>query len=231
MNLIMPVCPIPEELGWILQSHFHNNRSSYARITDEVYESPFLKLMVPKLFGRYMKGNNMESMLNALGWNGFRDRLTSMYIYKALKGNFPTELVESCIADIKKFENELIDFAPEGHSRIFMLAVYLKLCEIKFNSEHQYINDQLLVVKPVIKRILEMGTQKSVKADWLILTLMNIVEIVDEEVLINTINNHNGNFYKVLGLLKEEEKEKVMTNLLAYGASINDNDMFIYDRV
>ena len=231
MNLILPVCPIPEELGWILQSHFHNNRSSYVRITDEVYDSPFLKLMVPKLFGQYMKGNNMESMLNALGWNGFRDRLTSIYIYKALKGEFPTEIDINCIEDIKNFENELIDFAPEGHSRIFMLAVYLKLCEVRLTNEHQYIQEKLLSVKPVLKRVLELGTQKSIRADWLILTLMNIAEIVDEEVLIKTISDHKGNFYKILGLLKEEEKEKVMTNLLAYGASINENEMFIYDRV
>ena len=59
MNLNLPVCPIPEELGWILQSHFHNNRTSYARISDEIYESPFLKTMVPMLFGKFMKNDKL----------------------------------------------------------------------------------------------------------------------------------------------------------------------------
>lgn len=231
MSLIMPVCPIPDELGRILQSHFHNNRSSYARITDEIYDSPFLKVIVPELFGQYMKGNNMESMLNALGWSGFRDRLTSLYVYKKLNGEFPTAIVVSCVNDIIKFEGELIDYAPEGHSRIFMLGVYLKFCEIKFKSELELSNKSLLVLSPSIKKILALGSKKSIKADWLILTLMNITEMVDEQLLINTINNHNGNFYQIFALLNEKQKEKLMTNLLAYGASINEDEMFLYDRV
>lgn len=231
MNLILPVCPIPEELGWVLKSHFHNNRKSYAKISDEIYQSPFLRLLVPKLFAPYMKNQNIESMLNALGWNGFRDRLTSIYLYKMEHGQFPTAIDEHLLEEVKKFESTYDEYSFEGNSRIFMLGVYLKMGQMKLKAEHQFMNDSLLELRPVVKKLLKLGTQKTTKGDWLILTLILLSNLVDDDLLLETAQKNHGNFYKCFSLLDEKKKELLIMNLLAYGASINDDEIFIYDKV
>lgn len=231
MNITLPVCSIPDELGWILRSHFHNNRRSYAKISDEIFQSPFLRVLVPKLFAPYIKSKNIESMLNALGWSGFRDRLTSVYLYKQEYGEFPTALSDHGLKELKAFEDEYVQYGFEGNSRIYMLGVYLKLCEYKLNSEHQYLQKSLLELNPIIKEILKEGTQKTTKGDWLILSLILLSDLVDEKLLLKTIQEGKGSFYKVIELLDEEQKNSFISGLLNYGVSINDDDIFLYERV
>lgn len=231
MSLMLPVCPIPEELGWILQSHFHNNRRSYTQISDEIFQSPFLRVMVPKIFAPYIKSNNIESMLNALGWNGFRDRLTAIYLYKFEYGQFPTKITDHGMTELKVFEDEYAQYGFEGNSRIFMLGVYLKFCQMKLKKDHLFTDQPLLKLNPIIKKILDEGTQKTIKGDWLILSLIILADLIDEDTLYITMKQNKGSFYKVMSLLEESHKEKFIANLLAYGASINDDEVFLYEKV
>lgn len=231
MNLMLPVFKIPDEINWLFTSYFLNSKKSFSKISDEIYQSPFLKMVVNRVFKEYYKNENLEMMFNAIGWNGFRDRLASIYIYKLEHGQFPDNPQLQYVEEIKKFEQEFEGRAPEGDSRLFMLGFYLKLAQIHLKNEHQYTNENFLVIKPVVTKALSKGMQKSIRLDWLILTLMLLADCLTEEELFNVIDQHHGNFYKILGILNDEKKEYLIENLLAYGASINDNEMFIYDKV
>ena len=227
----LPMCSIPDEMSWALKMRFHNNRKSYAVIADEIYGSPFLKVLVPRLYQEYIKNNNLESMLNALGWNGFRDRLVAIYLYKIEHGQFPTRIELEAVKEIKLFEDQFQDYVPDGDSRMFMLGFYLKMCDFKLSRDFQYMSESLLKTSDTILKILKKGTQKSLKLDWIYITLKVLEEMFPPDRLEHIISENNGNFYKVYQDLSEEDQKILIENLMAYGASINENEIFIYDRV
>lgn len=227
----LPMCTIPEEMSWALKMRFHNNKKSYAIIADEIYGSPLLKVLVPRLFQEYIKNNNLESMLNALGWNGFRDRLGAIYLYKMEYGEFPTQIELEAIREIKQFEDQFRDYVPDGDSRMFMLGFYLKMCDFKLNQDFQYMSESLLKTSESILKIFKKGTQKSIKLDWIYITLKVLEEMISPERLESVINESNGNFYKVYQDLSQEDQRVLIQSLMAYGGSINESEIFIYDRV
>lgn len=231
MNISLPVCFIPDELGWVMRNYFHNNRKNYSVIADQIYSSSVLRILIPKVFKEFMKNNNIESMLNALGWNGFRDRLASLYVYKYEMNHYPTKTDIRYVEEIKTFEYEFIDFFPEGNSRLFMLGFYLKLSQIALNKKHEYGHEDILKVNPVVKQILKLGTQKTIKPDWLILVIMSLTDLLGDEDVVTLFSKTNGQFYKIIKEIKKEHREKLFETLLSYGTSISDDEMFLYEKV
>lgn len=225
----LPVCPIPEEISWALKMRFHNNKKSYAIIADEIYSNDLLKVMIPKLFTEYMKNNSFESMLHALGWRGFRDRLVSIYIYKFKYGQFPTKLDLTLSKDIKVFEEAFRDFVPDGDSRMFMLGLYFKFCELSIRGSNS--TGSLFKTSNQLMELLKQGSQKSLRFDWLFLSLKILETMFGHEQLESRLKKNKSNFFKIFNELEVEQRSVLLESLLAYGASINEEDMFHNDRV
>ena len=231
MNIFFPIVYVPEDLTWLNTVYLNNSKKSYMAISNEVYNKAFLRLHVEKLFSRYMKVGSIETMLGALGWKGFRDRLSSSYLYHFYHGFFPSEDENDNIKEVMKFEDSLVNIFPEGNSRIFFLGFFLKMCEIqsmKENSDHfiSYLN-----LSREIKDVLKLGKQKVIRPDWLILTLIHFESFFGKENFVDFIKEDKGNFLKLKSRLDPEQLELMIQNMLRYGASINDDDVFIFEKV
>jgi hypothetical protein len=230
MSFLLPINPIPDEMYWLLGNRFHNNnRKLYNLIAEEINKSATLRVMLPKWFSQYIKNGNLESMLNAIGWNGYRDRLASVYIYKKMNGEFPDYVNAVWVEDIINFEKKLIDHIPEGDSRVFVLGFYLKLCEIKLLENG--LAKSLLTLSSSIQKILALGTKKIPQLDWFVLTLILLANEIGEDQVYKVIVENKGSYHKVFSTLNLKQKETIMANLLAYGASINEDEIFLDEKV
>jgi hypothetical protein len=200
-------------------------------ISNEVKGKPFLRMHVEKLFSRYMKLGNIENMLGALGWKGFRDRLSSSYIYHFYHGFFPSEDELDNIGEVIKFEDDLVDLFPEGNSRIFFLGFFLKMCEVQVMRDNADNFISFLSLSKEVKEVLSLGDQKVLKPDWLILTIIHFEYFFGKGNLVKYFKEDNGDFDKLKSRLEEEQLENMIQNFLRYGASINDDDIFIFEKV
>jgi hypothetical protein len=231
MNILFPVVYVPEDLTWINSFYLNNSRKSYVSISENVNSKPFLKLHVDRLFSQYIKANSIESMLNALGWRGFRDRLASSYLYHFFHGFFPQEDELDNITEVIQFEDDLKGIFPEGNSRIFFLGFFLKMCEIQSMKDNSDNFISFLKLSRELKQVLLLGDQKIVKPDWMILSLIHFESFLGRENILEIIKEDKGDFSLLRKRLSSEQKELMIQNFLRYGASINEQEMFIYEKV
>ena len=230
-KITFPIVYIPEGMTWLLDTHFNNSRKSNSAITDAIFNNPFIKIQISKLFKQYMKEGSIDSLLTTLGWKGLRDRLASMYIYHFENGVFPNLLSTDNIEDIVQFEKKFINTYPDGNSRVFVLGMFFKICEISSKKDDPINWNSYLSVSDSLLKVIRLGEQKIVKPDWLILTLIHLESYLGGDELYSLVDKHNGNFYKLLGMITEEQKEEMIQNFLRYGASINEDEMFLFEKV
>ncbi len=231
MNILFPIVYIPEDLSWINAIYLNNSRKAYLSISENVHSKPFLKLHVEKLFSSYIKANSIESMLNALGWRGFRNRLASSYLYHYFHGFFPEEDEVDNISEVVQFEEDLKGIFPEGNSRIFFLGFFLKMCEIQAMKENSNNFISFLGLSRQLKQVLLLGEQKLIKPDWLVLSLIHFESFLGKEKFVDIVKEDKGDFTRLKNRLSPEQKDLMVQNFLRYGASINETEMFLYEKV
>ena len=231
MNIFFPTVYVPEDLTWLNSVYLNNSRKSYNVIAEEVYKKPFLKLNVDKLFKSYMKAGSIETVLGALGWKGFRDRLSSSYLYHYFHGFFPDEDEIENIEDVVVFESELDGIFPEGNSRVFFLGFFLKMCEVYAMKNNGGNFRSFLSLSVELKAALQLGNQKVLKPDWLVLSLMHFEKFLGKDNLLDAIYEDKGCFIKLQKRLSDEQTNLMIENFLRYGASLNDQDIFTFEKV
>jgi hypothetical protein len=230
-NITFPIVYVPDGITWLLKTHFNNSNKSYSIITDAIFNNPFIKIQISKLFKQYMKEDSIQSLLSSLGWKGLRDRLASMYLYHYENGVFPHLLSTDNVEEILEFEKKFISIFPDGNSRVFILGMFFKLCELSSKKENANNLQTYLAVSDSLLKIIELGGQKVIKPDWLILTLIHLESYLGYDELHSQVLATKGNFYKLVALLNDEQKEEMMQNFLRYGASIDEDEIFLYEKV
>jgi hypothetical protein len=230
-KITFPIVYIPEGMTWLLETHFNNSKKSNSAITDAIFSNPFIKIQISKLFKQYMKESSIDSLVASLGWKGLRDRLASMYLYHFENGVFPNLLSTDNVEDITEFENKFTTAFPDGNSRVFVLGMFFKFCDISIRKDDPENLNSYLSVSDTLLKIIRLGEQKVVKPDWLILTLIHLESYLGADVLYDLVEKNNGNFYNFFGMLNENQKEEMVQNLLRYGASINEDEMFLFEKV
>ncbi len=230
-NINFPIVYVPDGITWLLDEHMNNSKRSFNFIVDNIFDSPFIKIQISKLFKQYMKGSSLDSLLSSLGWKGLRDRLTSMYIYHFEHGSYPNILSLDNIEDILDFERKLSSTFPDGNSRIFILGTFFKLCEITSKNDDPDNWNSYLKISESLLKVVRLGEQKVVKPDWLILTLIHFDNFLGGEKLYDLIKEYNGNFYSLLGHIDSNQKEIMIQNFLRYAGSINEDEIFLFEKV
>lgn len=225
---IFPVVRIPPELTQLLSSELSQGQYTYRSVSSQIYKSKSLTLLVAQMFKDYGEQSNIESIVKRLGWRHFRDRLTSVYVYKALYNQFPQESDIRLVEDLQSFETRFFDYGVDSNSRIFLFGLYLKLAQIELERRGE--NYKLLDLPESIEEILELGGASNHNLDWLILITWHMIESLGKKVLKEQIQT-DSNFHSIFGLLTPEHRKSIINNLISYGCSIHEPDNFIYEKV
>jgi len=227
-SLHLPYISLPFELIQILKTNLSINNPSLA-IADIIRKSPSLSVILQRPFQEFNLGLDMERSIASMGWQNFRDRLAGIYIHKSLFGAYPSRPTIDEVLDIKNLEDIFSDHYVRGPSRVFMLGFYLRLLNI--HSRNHLGNDanEIKIPQDVIS-IIKNSKSKSLKIDWLILILMHLSHGIGHHELLQEMNK--GKKVKELYFLLNKDQRKLMIdNLLAYGSSIGESDLFLYDKI
>ncbi len=180
-------------------------------------------------FSEFDEGHGLEKIFLALGWSSFRDRLASVYVYKTIYGDFPKKTNLTLIEEMKLFEARFLAHSVNSSSRVFLLSLYLKMANLELQTIE---NNQFFELKipSEVDQLLNLSQVKSDKIDWLILIVYHLQLGIGEKMLTNCLIN-GKNFIEIYELLSKNDKELMSRNLLAYGASIEDSELFLFEKV
>ena len=224
----LPHVILPAEFVALLKANLPTSTSSQ-QIFDVIRPNPALYTILENGFQEFNDGRGLEKTMTALGWSNFRDRMASLYIHKAVFGNFPNKTSMELVEDIKNLETRFIDNSVHGFSRIFLLGFYLRLANIQIQNRE---NNKFLEIKipEEVAPILKVSAGKSEKIDWLILMIMHLLQGLGEKIVINSLVSGKS-FDELYSMMTPEYRKSMMDNLLAYGTSIQEPDIFVYDKI
>ncbi len=227
-KLLLPHVILPSEFVTLLKSNLAITTSP-APIFDVLRPNQALYLTLEKAFKEFDDGRGLEKTMIALGWSNFRDRMASVYIYKAIHGYYPKLTSMDLVEDIKQLEGRFINHTVNSFSRVFLLGFYLRMSNIQIQRRE---NNKFLELKipEEIGAFLRLSQGRSEKTDWLILITLHLLNGLGDKLLMNALMQ-GKKFDDLYDLLSSENKKIMLENLLAYGASIQESDVFLYDKI
>ena len=170
-------------------------------------------------------------MLSALGWQGFRNRLAEAYLHHEVYNRFPEKIDIDEVSYVIDFERRFDFLSTESNSRIFLLGMYLKQCELYFENSGVYQPQELNIIPPEVDEILILGKSKSLTPDWLIVIVWSMYQILGKDKTAGLLTHTKGNMAKILTEVTEQQYALLLRSLLRYGQSINDTQFFVAQKV
>jgi hypothetical protein len=227
-KLYLPHVILPAQFITLLKTNLSVSTSS-APIFDLIRPNQAIYQTLEKAFKEFDDGRGLEKTMVALGWSNFRERMASLYVYKAIHGKFPISTSMELVEDVKELEIRFSNHGVNSLSRIFLLGFYLKLANLQIQNRE---NNKFMEIKipDEIGSLLKLAQGRSEKIDWLILILMHLLQGLGDKMLMNSLIS-GKKIDELYQLLTPELRKNMMDNLLGYGASIREQDLFIYDKV
>jgi hypothetical protein len=226
-ELHFPFIPLPQESLILFKTNFSSSPSPASVIEILKDNRAFYRVLEVSL-SEFSDGQNLEKAIKVLGWSNFKERMTSLYVHKVIYGEYPSKTQIQLIEDIKHFENQFRDHSVTGFSRLFLLGFYLKLANMELQYSEEHSTD--IILGPEINTILKMSQGRSEKIDWLLLIIYHFNIFLGTEVLLGLLKKSKS-FEDIYALLLPKQLTVLANNMLAYGASIQESDFFLYEKI
>lgn len=221
-----PVINLPDYLTVILQSNMQVSGQNFEGLKKFIYSRPPLLVLVKKVFRDLGSNVDVGNIIKSLGWIGFRNRIVNAILEYELKGNFQDALDTSLIIDLVNLEEDLKSYEVSGYSRGFLLAFYLKMIEI--NREKH--NKSPFALDLNFIPYFEFSNSRFPKIDWSYLMIVHFGEFLGEDKLKQKLVTKIG-FDQIYSELREEHKITFAENMLSYGCSVGESDIFYATQV
>ncbi len=223
----LPALVLPKEFLTLLKEP--NSAQKSSQIIATLRASPALSMILDIAFKEFDENKiGLEKISTTLGWDHFRDRMASVYIFKILNSVFPDRTDMDLVEDIKLFEKRFGDKTLAGDSRLFMLGFYLKIFNLF--EMNQDTDVQGTKIPQSVDKVLALSKARTDKADWLVLLVWHMSEFLGEYKLIELVSK-GTTWPSLYQQLSDEQKFHLVSNLLSYGASIREDDPFLFERI
>lgn len=187
-----------------------------------ILQDPSLKGIVSRIF---TQGDSFDilSHIKSLGWDGIRDRLLAFYIHYALTKKHCEKINLDLVEDIIHLESQLRFTTVSGYSRLIQLLFYIKLDSIESGSTG--IKSHPLYPCPDTIEILKKTNKRTIDIDILIIIIKHFLDFFSKEELGEFIGQ--GYSYESYFLkMSDDQVDILCQNMLSYGASIGESDLF-----
>ena len=232
MRLLLPTIILPNDLTHLLKMNISAHISSDDHPAVKlINENKALFMILDRTLKDFKEQKiGLSKLFTALGWGNFKDRWTFIYIYKTIYGHFPDESDLDLIQDIKKIEERFMTLQAQGSSRLYLLGFYLKMINLEHKKANTEAEDDYWLIPEIIDDIIREHSFKSEKADWLLLSLWQFCHFLGADKVIQIVKEEKP-YEMLFAYLTEPQRYQFINNLLAYGASINDDEIFVSKKV
>ncbi len=232
MNLNFSTVHLPKVMSDICSLTIKNNRATVSEILQIVEKDKFIDLFLYD----YLKVDTRSSRFGKLmgvGWDGIRNRIAEAYLFRATNQVYPRSYEEDEIADLLVLEKRYSFMSPERNSRVFMLGMYLKLCDIYVhnNVPDNAANEVHMAIPHEVDEILVSFSSKTHHPDWVILTCWSLFSSLGKEDALTLLKKAKGNMNVIKQEIEGAKFDLLIKNLMAYGHGINDKQIFTSIRV
>jgi hypothetical protein len=224
----LPYIAMPDHFVKLLCSNIQNTTQTNNNLEMYINDNRELYIIIKKVFKDIDPDGFLGKIVSVSGWPGIRNRLGSVFIEYALNGFFPDSANINLVNELVTIENKLRHFTAQGYSRAFLLGMYSKMSLIKINQMEEVHQFSPLIITDEHIDLMKFSKSKSVRIDWLILQLVLFENVLGMDTLRNMMKAQMK-FAAIFNMLKPEEKEWFMQNMLTYGASILDFEFFMTD--
>jgi hypothetical protein len=221
MSSDFPMVNLPYQFTSLLRANMQVGGNSLDNIRVFINSQKSMVVLINLIFQDLGKKLEIGSIIKAVGWTGFRDRITNAYVDYALTGEFPSKPNIHNISSIIDLEEDVKPYSVAGFSRGYLLGFYLRMAQIQMEQTGK---DFSIVTDELIK-ILKLSKIKIVKVDWLLLSLYHLEGYLGRDLLLSAIDK-GVRFEKLYEKLTEDQMSVMMRNLLSYGYSIGDHEIF-----
>jgi hypothetical protein len=232
MRLLLPKITMPSDLNDLLKENVSQQILNPEHlVVKAIRKNRPLQIILEDSF-RSIDENQLglEKMMSAFGWNHFKLRWCSIYIFKTIFDFYPNEIDLDLVADIEAFEQRFQGLSAVGHSRVFLLGFYLKLINLHYKKNNPEVSDDEWFIPELVDNICRDYFVKSEKPDWLILTLWHFVKFLGVDK-VKPFLSQPQSYQLLFAYLTEPQRYQLVNNLLVYGASISEPQFFLYEKV
>lgn len=174
--------------------------------------------------------SSMEAQLSGYGVKGFRDRLGELFLAKLDQGFFPKEVEINRVTSVQEFESRFESFSTLGDYRVFMLGLYLKMKD--YESFQMFGRQTSFLSIPLeVDEILAASDSKTQKLDWMIVILNSLLKFWSKEFIMEISKDGPQAIVDRIRGLEDKSKLIFLNDLSSYGFAINENDIFLYQKV
>lgn len=222
----LPYVSMPDHLTYLLRSNMTSNGPLYRDIHQYVYKRKGLYELVRKNFTDIDPYGAADKLVKSLGWSGFRDRLAAIYLNYMWRGSYGESNDLRTVQEILSLEQFLSTNTVQNYSRSFLLGFYLKSAELSGLIIPDDFQLKSLVSDEELKGMLKAMGSRVIKIDWLILQLLHFRSYLGFSKLVQMLNRACS-YAELYGELSMDQREEMAKNMLAYGASIEEINIFI----
>lgn len=228
--VLLPTLVLPKEFVDFLKRPVSSLGGGEGLVYKAMQENRGLALVLDRAFKEFDEHKlGLDKVMTTLGWAHFRERLASVYLFKAINGVFPQHTDMDLVSDLHDFENRFVDRAVAGNSRVFLLGFYLRLWNIQRSEDAHTVLDPIEMPTTVDAALVAIPG-KSSKIDWLMLLCWHFDSFLGSQKF-QSMLKAGTDYRSLLALLTPAQARVLTINLLAYGASVGETDPFLYERI
>lgn len=229
MNLNTPSVQLPEPISRMCQLDLSQKKKFHLQVCNIIEGDKFLSLYVTETFQEYIGKGGIMTLINSVGWEGLKNRLSEAYLNQFFYGDFPREIELDLVLDAVDFEKRFQFLSPLSSTRVFQLGLWLKLVNLELEKNN--LEQKFVLIPPEVDEILISSRAKSVLPDWLIIATWGLVDLVGAAAAKDILISSKGKLNRIERELSEDNKKKWYEMFVRYGYAIQDDSIFLSIKV
>ncbi len=222
----LPHTLLPDHLTLLLKANMASNGQLHRELDQYIYKRKDLYELVRRHFPDVNQYGAVGKLIKSIGWIGFRDKIAALYLNYMWNGSYDSHQDTSFLNDVLSVESFTAQNCLHNYSRGFLLGLYLKSAEISGQDLEINIRAKNIVNDSELKGMLQAMGSRVIKIDWLILQLVHFRNYLGFSSLVSMLNRACS-YAEIFGELSMDQREELTLNMLAYGASINETNIFV----
>lgn len=222
----LPHVLLPEHLTLLLRANMISSGPLARELDQYIYRKRDLYELVRRSFPDVNQYGAVGKLIKVIGWQGFRDKITAVYLNHMSCGSFAAPVDQSFLQDVLNIEKFLSGNSIQSYSRGFLLGFYLKSAELSMCELDDRMTAKRLIEDEQLQGMLKAMGSRVIKIDWLVLQLLHFRKCLGFSTLASMLNRACS-YAEIFGELSMDQREELTLNMLSYGASINETSIFV----